>query len=82
MDRLLAIDEVRQRVGNLGQSTLYRLVQLGQFPKPVPLGVGNRVAWREADVQQWVSERIAAAQALTEPKAPSLRKSKRAAEPA
>ncbi|MGF6481981.1 helix-turn-helix transcriptional regulator [Paraburkholderia sp. JPY419] len=61
MDHLLALAEVRQCVGGLGQSTLYRLMQLGQFPKPVPLGVGNRVAWRESDVQQWIADRIAAA---------------------
>ncbi|MGF6738367.1 helix-turn-helix transcriptional regulator [Paraburkholderia atlantica] len=66
MDSLIPLHEVRQRVGGLGQSTIYRLIQLGQFPKPLKLGVGQRVAWREADIQQWIADRISASATLSE----------------
>ncbi|MGF6984726.1 prophage regulatory protein [Paraburkholderia atlantica] len=66
MEHLLTLAEVRQHVGGLGQSTLYRLIQLGQFPRPIALGVGARVAWRQSEVERWIAERIAAAQAKDE----------------
>ncbi|MFX1766164.1 AlpA family phage regulatory protein [Paraburkholderia sp. A1RI-2L] len=70
MERLLSLAQVRPYVGDLGQSTLYRLIQLGQFPKPVPLGVGARVAWRESEIERWINERIASALAADETKTP------------
>jgi predicted DNA-binding transcriptional regulator AlpA len=47
-----------QRTG-LGRSTIYRLIPEGQFPRNYPLG-GNRVAWRESDIDRWVEEKITA----------------------
>ncbi|MEM5435477.1 helix-turn-helix transcriptional regulator [Paraburkholderia diazotrophica] len=60
-ERLLSMVEVR--VDALGQSTIYRLIGMGRFPTPVSLGVGARVAWKQSDIECWIAERIAAAQA-------------------
>lgn len=37
--------------------TLWRKVKTGDFPKPVKLGK-NITAWKMAEVNQWISERI------------------------
>jgi prophage regulatory protein len=37
---------------------LNRLEAAGQFPRKVPLGA-NTVAWIEAEVDDWIAERIA-----------------------
>jgi prophage regulatory protein len=57
-EALLRLPDVRRRTG-LGRSTIYRLIPTGGFPRNFPLG-GNRVAWRESDIDRWISERIAA----------------------
>jgi len=41
---------------SLGQSTIYRMVSKGEFPKPFSLG-GNRTAWLEEDVDAWLAEK-------------------------
>lgn len=61
----LTIKQVAAKVA-LGQSTIYRLVAKGEFPKPFPL-VGNRTAWLESDIDAWLAERVAAARQPTEP---------------
>ncbi|WP_130537657.1 helix-turn-helix transcriptional regulator [Thiomicrorhabdus indica] len=40
----------------LSYSQIRRLVNLGQFPKPVRLGA-NSVGWRHSDVQTWLNSR-------------------------
>jgi len=37
--------------------TLWRKVKAGEFPKPVKLGK-NMTAWKMADINKWISERI------------------------
>jgi prophage regulatory protein len=61
----LTIKQVAAKVA-LGQSTIYRLVAKGEFPKPFPL-VGNRTAWLESDIDKWLAARVEAARLLTEP---------------
>ncbi len=46
-------------VVGLSRSEIYRLIALGRFPKPVPLGA-RAVAWDMDEVQVWVRERILA----------------------
>lgn len=53
---LLAVEAVCARVG-LGRSTVYRLVDSGEFPRPVKL-TAARVAWVEAEVARWVNRKI------------------------
>ena len=38
------------------RSTIWRKIKSGEFPPPIRIGV-NRVAWREADVIQFVETR-------------------------
>ncbi|MEX3170824.1 helix-turn-helix transcriptional regulator [Serratia quinivorans] len=34
----------------------YKLIQLGEFPKPIKLGRSSR--WLQSEVEAWVKERI------------------------
>ncbi|MCD8475229.1 MAG: AlpA family phage regulatory protein [Shewanella fodinae] len=45
----------------LCKASVYNRINTGDFPKPVSIG-GGRVAWVESDVDQWISERISAAE--------------------
>lgn len=51
----LRIKQVATKVG-LGQSTIYRMIAAGTFPKPFEL-VPGRVAWIESDIDAWLAER-------------------------
>ena len=53
--RFLKRDEVRQRAGNIVDSTLYHWMSQGIFPRPVKLGP-QRVGWRESDVEAWAQD--------------------------
>ena len=55
--RFLRLPEVMERTG-LSRSTIYVRVAAGRFPQPVALG-GRAVGWIEAEVDEWVRERIA-----------------------
>lgn len=55
---LLREPVVRETVGGIGRTTLWRWVREGYFPKPVRLGA-NCVAWRADDVNQWINSRPA-----------------------
>ncbi|MFV0508307.1 MAG: helix-turn-helix transcriptional regulator [Shewanella algae] len=57
--RLIRMSEVIQRIG-LCKASVYNRIASGTFPKPISIG-GGRVAWLESDVDQWISERLAAA---------------------
>jgi len=41
----------------LGRATIYKYIQEGTFPKPVPLG-GRAVGWIEEEVADWVLSRV------------------------
>jgi len=54
---LLRLPEVVALV-RLGRSAIYAAVARGEFPPP--LKIGKRAsAWRRADVEAWVEERVA-----------------------
>lgn len=53
--RAIRIKEVAEKVA-LGQSTLYRMIAEGKFPKPFEL-VPGRTAWLEEDIDAWLAER-------------------------
>ena len=56
VSRLIGLREV-QRLNSLSRASIYRGVAAGTFPKPIRLTpAGRRVAWREADVQTWLSD--------------------------
>ena len=55
MNRLLRLKEVVQMVG-LSRTSIYRLVDSGDFPHPIRVGP-RAVRWRLRDIEQWISER-------------------------
>ena len=55
-ERLIRLPEVLTMVG-LGRSSIYRQIAEGQFPKPVDLGGGRAVAWRQSDISAWIASR-------------------------
>lgn len=57
-DPLLRRCEVERLIG-LKRSALYKLVQAGDFPKPVRLSA-RAVAWRQSEVAAWIETRQAA----------------------
>lgn len=44
----------------LSRSTIYRMMDTGEFPKPIKL-TKKAVAWREAEILEWLASRPAAA---------------------
>ena len=57
MTRFIRRPAVEDQTG-LSRSTIYMLMQNGQFPKPVRIG-GRTVAWPEAEVEAWLNARLA-----------------------
>lgn len=49
---------VEQKTG-LGRSFIYSEMAAGRFPRPVPLGP-KAVGWIESEIDDWISQRIAA----------------------
>jgi prophage regulatory protein len=56
--RILRRPEIEARYG-LKRSTLYDAVRAGSFPRPIQLGA-RATGWIEAEVEAWLSARIAA----------------------
>jgi prophage regulatory protein len=54
--RILRLNSVIEVTG-LARSTIYKFVQDGTFPKPIPLG-GRSVGWVETEIQQWIEAAI------------------------
>lgn len=57
-DRFLPTAVVLDRIC-ISKTQLYRKINAGEFPKPVPIGK-QRVAFLEAEVQAWMDARIEA----------------------
>lgn len=55
--RVLRIAAVKAKTG-LGTSAIYKKIQDGEFPRPIPLGVRTR-GWLEHEVASWIAERRA-----------------------
>ena len=53
--RMLRLREVESRVG-FRRSQIYRNIEAGTFPRPVPLGARVR-RWAAHEVEQWMRER-------------------------
>ena len=54
-DRIFRLPEVLARTG-LGRSTLYAMMERGEFVRPVRLGT-RAVGWRESDLAAWLGAR-------------------------
>lgn len=59
--KALRIKDVIDKV-SLSQSTIYKMISQGEFPKPFPLGPA-RVAWIESEIDEWLTEKAAARRA-------------------
>ena len=55
---ILRLPAVKARTG-LSRSTIYLRVSQGRFPKPISLG-GRAIGWVEAEVSDWLNQRIEA----------------------
>ena len=54
---VLRLAKVIERTG-LSRSTLYQLIDKGEFPQQIKLGM-HSVGWVEAEIDEWISSRIA-----------------------
>ena len=61
LDRLIRRPEV-EALTSLSCSSIYRLMDRGDFPRPRKLGAGptGAVAWRLSDVKEWMESRAIA----------------------
>ena len=57
-DRIISMIEVLDRIC-LSKTHLYRKINAGQFPRPVPLGP-QKVAFLESEVEAWMGARLQA----------------------
>lgn len=55
--RVIKLADVKEITG-LSRSSIYRKMSEKCFPGSIPLG-GKAVGWIEAEVQQWILERMA-----------------------
>jgi len=55
--KILRLPTVKDLTG-LSRSTIYLRISKNEFPAPISLG-GRAVGWVEADVNAWLSEKIA-----------------------
>lgn len=56
-DKILRRGMVQERTG-LSRSTLYAMMAVGRFPKPIPLGL-RAVGWAESEITTWLEARKA-----------------------
>ena len=55
-ERFLTLRDV-ERLTSLRKSTIYALIQRGEFPKPVTI-TARRVAWVSSEIQAWIAVRV------------------------
>ena len=60
-NKIIRLPEVKGRTG-LSTSTIYLQMTKGVFPKAISLGE-RAVGWLEADIDQWLDNRITASKA-------------------
>ena len=54
-ERLLRVKEVASLIG-VSRSTIYRMVEAGQFPQPIRIGP-RASRWRLSEVLEWMTSR-------------------------
>ena len=52
MERLIPTDVVLDRIC-MSKTQMYRLINAGEFPKPIPVG-RHRVGFLESEVDAWI----------------------------
>ena len=56
VEQLLRKPTVKEMAGNMPDSTLYYLMNKGDFPKPVKMGARS-VAWKRSEIEAWIQSR-------------------------
>ena len=56
--KLIRMAALRQKLGGVAVSTVYRWMDESGLPRPIPLG-RNTGAWDEAEVDAWINARAA-----------------------
>ena len=55
-NRFIRMPDLRSKVG-LSKSQIYKLIQQGDFPKPIKLG--DKIAvWTNSEVEEWMSAKV------------------------
>jgi prophage regulatory protein len=54
---ILRRKQVEARTG-LSRSSIYARIAAGTFPKAIDLGGGRAVGWIEAEINDWIKQRI------------------------
>ena len=55
-NRLLRRRDVELKTGK-SRAAIYADIRSGTFPEPIPIGI-NSVAWLEAEIDQWIADRL------------------------
>lgn len=55
-ERFIRLDELISKTG-LGRSTIYRMIDKGEFPKPINI-TSNKVAWLQSEVTEWMKSKV------------------------
>ena len=61
-DRLMRRREV-ERITGMSRASIYRLMQQGDFPRPVKVS-STAVRWKESDIAAWIESRPVVASKL------------------
>lgn len=69
-DRLLTMAEV-ERMTAAKKSWIYDRIGRGQFPRPIRLCAGRRVAWSLKAIQAWIAAQTSAATSAQTPTTPT-----------
>ena len=64
-DRLLRRREV-EKITGMSRSSIYRLMQEGEFPRPVRIGPAA-VRWKSSDITTWIESRPVATSEFAQP---------------
>jgi len=59
--KFIRLPEVK-RITGLSRSSIYLRMNNGEFPQSISLG-GRAIAWLDADIFQWLDDRIEASKA-------------------
>lgn len=66
-DRLIGVPAVREHVGRVSRTTIWRWTRTEGFPKPVT--IGGRHLWSEREVLAWIHRRLALRATTSDPEA-------------
>ena len=55
-ERFIRLDELISKTG-LGRSTIYIMMDNGEFPKPINL-TSNKVAWLQSEINNWMQSKV------------------------